>query len=94
MLHQTRQAGAGHIDGRTRTLRLGTAVPGSPAIAVRVHVPVLSVFAIAVHGGLLRICGRREPSIIESAFPGVDEFQHNARAPQADPWARWATWDN
>ena len=49
MLHQPGETGAGHVQGRTRALRFGPVVAKALALA-RVHVPVLSVFAIAIHG--------------------------------------------
>ena len=50
MLHQTRQAGACDIDRRARTLGFGPVVAIAFDIAVRVHVPVLSVFTVTIHG--------------------------------------------
>jgi hypothetical protein len=51
MLHETRQAGAGHIDGGAGALGFGTIIAAIAfRIAIRVHVPVLSILAITVHG--------------------------------------------
>ena len=56
MLDQAGQAGAGHVDRRAGALRLGTVIAEGSAIAIRIHVPVLPVLAIVVHGeGLLRV---------------------------------------
>ena len=49
VLHQPGKTGAGHVQGRTRALRFGPVFAKAFALA-RVHVPVLSVLAIAVHG--------------------------------------------
>jgi hypothetical protein len=49
MLNQTRQAGAGDVDGWARTLKFGTVITKT-FIAIRIHVPVLPVLAIVVHG--------------------------------------------
>src|ERR1035437_1272657 len=49
MLHQPGETGAGHVQGRTRALRSGPVVAKALAVA-RVHVPILSVLAIAIHG--------------------------------------------
>ena len=50
VLHQTGQPGTGHVDRRAGALRLGTLVARAFGVAVGIHVPVLSVLAIAVHG--------------------------------------------
>jgi hypothetical protein len=50
VLDQTRQPGAGYIEGRPRPLGLGPVSAWAPTVAVRVHVPVLSILAITVHG--------------------------------------------
>ena len=56
VLHQSRKPGAGDVQGRTRPLGPGTVLAEAFALAVRVHIPVLSVFTIAIHGeGSLRI---------------------------------------
>jgi hypothetical protein len=51
VLNETGQPRAGHVQGRARAVRLGPvfAIIAVP-IAIRVHVPVLSVLAVAVHG--------------------------------------------
>jgi hypothetical protein len=58
VLDETGEARPGDIERRTRSLVTGPVIGTiveALAIAVRVHVPVLSVFAIAVHGeGVLR----------------------------------------
>jgi hypothetical protein len=49
MLYKAGKPGAGDVYGRAGTLGFRTFAKGF-AVAVRVHVPVLSVLAIAVHG--------------------------------------------
>src|SRR5258708_38659961 len=57
-LHQSWETGAGHVQGRTRALRFGPVLAKALALA-RVHVPVLSVFAIAIHGESYSVqCGK------------------------------------
>jgi hypothetical protein len=48
MLHEAGEPGAGHVQGRTRALGFGAFA--KTFVLTRVHVPVLSVFTIAVHG--------------------------------------------
>jgi hypothetical protein len=62
VLNQTRQAGAGHIQRRARSLGLGAvfAAARPVGIAVRIHVPVLSVLAVAVHGEGCSVTSRKE----------------------------------
>jgi hypothetical protein len=56
MLHEARQARSGHVQGRTRTLGFGPVIAKWSGVAIRVHVPVLSVFTVAIHNGeLLRV---------------------------------------
>ena len=50
-LYHPRQPRTGHVEGRTRSFGLSLLIP-RPALAVRVHIAVLSVFAVAVHGRL------------------------------------------
>jgi hypothetical protein len=51
VLDEARQPGAGHVNGGARPLRLGTVIAAKAfGIAVCIHVTVLSVLAIAVHG--------------------------------------------
>ena len=50
MLHQAGQARPRHINRRARTVGLGTILFWTAAITVGIHVAVLSVLAIAVHG--------------------------------------------
>ena len=50
VLDEARQAGAGDIDGRTGALWLRTVIAERLGIAVRIHVPVLTVLAVVVHG--------------------------------------------
>ena len=50
VLYQARQAGAGNVDGEAGTLRLRAVVAEALALAIRVHVPVLPVLAVIVHG--------------------------------------------
>ena len=50
MLYETRQAGAGHIQGGPWSLGSGAIAARATGLAVRVHVPVLSILAVAVHG--------------------------------------------
>src|SRR5215467_8952468 len=50
MLHQPRKPRAGYVDRRTGTVRLRAVLSGTAAIAVGIHVALLSVLAIAVHG--------------------------------------------
>jgi hypothetical protein len=50
MLHQSWKTGTGHVQGRTRALRFGPVFAKAVFALARVHVPVLSVFTIAVHG--------------------------------------------
>src|SRR5947207_3561289 len=55
VLHESRKPGTGDVQGRPRPLGPGTVFAEAFALPVRVHIPVLSVLAIAVHGeGLLR----------------------------------------
>lgn len=68
MLDKTRQAGAGHVDGRPRTLRFGAVFAIAFGIAVRVHVPVLSVFAIAVHGESYSVMSRNKEKRCETQY--------------------------
>jgi len=49
VLHEAGKPGAGDIERRPGTLRFGTIFAEGLAVAVRVHVPVLSILAIAVH---------------------------------------------
>src|SRR5690348_5706819 len=60
MLDQTRQAGAGDVNGRTGTLWLGTVFAKTFAVAIRIHVPVLPVLAIVVHGEECSVFGGRK----------------------------------
>jgi len=56
VLHEAGQAGSGHVQGRTWTLGFGPVIAKRSLVAIRVHVPVLSVFAVAIHmGKLLRV---------------------------------------
>jgi len=51
MLHEAGETRAGHVQGRTRALRWFGPVFAKAVFALTlVHVPVLSVFTIAVHG--------------------------------------------
>jgi len=53
VLDQTRKARTGDVQGRTWSLWFGTVVAvraAEVAVTVSVHIPVLSVFTIAVHG--------------------------------------------
>jgi hypothetical protein len=55
MLDQAGKPGAGYIKRRAKAGGLGTLVAITFRIAIRVHVPVLPVLAIVVHGeNLLR----------------------------------------
>lgn len=49
MLHQAGQARTSHVQRRTRSVWLRAVFTVWTGIAVRVHVPVLSVLAVAVH---------------------------------------------
>ena len=56
VLHQAGQARSGHVQGRTRALGFWPVIAERLVVAIRVHVPVLSVFAVAIHmGKLLRV---------------------------------------
>src|SRR5271157_2615852 len=69
MLDQARQAGAGDVDGRTRPERFGPVGTEASGIAVRIHVPWLSVLAIAVHGeGCSVTSGTKERSFEKPAL--------------------------
>src|SRR5205807_1474694 len=58
MLHEAREPRAGDINRWPSPLRFATVFAGRFTISVRVHVPVLSVLAVAVHGEeLLRNSG-------------------------------------
>ena len=59
MLNQTRQAGAGDIDGGSGTLKFGTVI-AETFVAIRIHVPVLPVLAIVVHGEECSVNAGRE----------------------------------
>jgi hypothetical protein len=51
MLHQPGKARSGYVNGRTRTLRLGPVFTRPARLAVRIHVPMLSVLTVIVHAG-------------------------------------------
>ena len=59
MLNQTRQAGAGDINGGPGTLQFGTVI-AETFVAIRIHVPVLPVLAIVVHGEECSVNAGRE----------------------------------
>jgi hypothetical protein len=50
VLHQAREAGAGYVDGRAGALGFRTVRPRTSGLAVVIHVSVLSILAITVHG--------------------------------------------
>ena len=50
MLHEAGETRAGHVQGRTRALRRFGPVFAKVFALARVHVPVLSILTIAVHG--------------------------------------------
>src|SRR3974377_1436091 len=58
MLYQPGETGAGHVQGRTRALRFGPVVAITFVIA-RIHVPILSVLAIAIHGEVAPYWGKK-----------------------------------
>lgn len=51
VLHQPGKAGAGYVNGGTRTLRLGPVFTRPARLAIRIHVPLLSVLTVIVHAG-------------------------------------------
>src|SRR5208283_1745950 len=51
VLHQPRQPRAGDVDGRPGAWRLRPVLAKGIGIALRIHVPMLSVLAIAIHWG-------------------------------------------
>jgi hypothetical protein len=54
VLNETGQAGTGDVDGWTRALGLRAILAiAAFGITIRIHVPLLSVLAITVHGGCL-----------------------------------------
>jgi hypothetical protein len=72
MLHQSRETRSGHVQGRTRTLGFWTVFAIRLVIAIRVHVPVLPVFAVAIHMGMVTPCGfgmGRLPPILKLQTP-------------------------
>src|SRR5690349_6225305 len=77
MLDQAGEAGAGHVDRRARALWLRTVFAKRSRIALRVHVPVLPVLAIIVHGEGCSVSAGRIASLrastfeIAAAFPGA-----------------------
>jgi hypothetical protein len=50
MLNQARQARACDINGRAGALLFGTVIAERTFVAIQIHVPVLPVLAIVVHG--------------------------------------------
>src|SRR3954463_15630679 len=80
MLNRARQAGAGDIDGRAGTLQFGTVV-AKTFVAIRIHVPVLPVLAIVVHGEECSVNEGRGNVFNELRFepdetPGKPTFGH------------------
>ena len=86
MLHETGKPGAGHVQGRTRALLFGTVFAEALALA-RVHVPVLSVFAIAVHGEKYSVLwGKRNVLNYDLIFfAPVTKTQHYREAGRQTP---------
>jgi hypothetical protein len=62
MLNEARKAGSGYIERGARTLRLGPflAATRCVGVAVRVHVPVLSILAVAIHGEGCSVTSRKD----------------------------------